>query len=406
MLLIALYVSFLSACSNMNKPDSGDNKKTSTTKTYTPLTEAQKEHYSQQIWPLYNELLATHGFNGGIIIAKNGEVLFEDYKGYYNYASKQPLTANNALHIASVSKTFTAMVVLKLMEEGKLNIDNDVRSYLPNFPYQNITIKALLNHRSGLPNYVHAMENTTTQTFTKKGRRGKIVKYTRTIKTKPSASKLVTNQDVLDFFVTKKPALEYVPYTKFRYCNTNYALLALIVEKITNTDFPTYMKQNVFEPLGMKDSYVFSIKDANNYVPSYKYNFSPYPIEFLDCVYGDKNVYSTPRDLLAWDKALYTNAFVKEQTLQMAYTPYSFEKPGTHNYGLGWRLFVYPDKTIPYHNGWWHGNNAAFTRLVTDTATIIVVGNKYNERIYKAKHFAAVFDTSQNILDSLVESQL
>lgn len=406
MISIALIFSLLQACFNVNVKENADDKKTSSIKSYTPLTESQKEHYSQQIWPMYNDMLAAHGFNGGIIIAKNGEVVFEDYKGYYNYSTKQTLTANSPLHIASVSKTFTAMMVLKLMEEGKINLDADVRTYLTNFPYQNITIKMLLNHRSGLANYVHAMESTITKTFTKKNKRGKKITYTRTYKTKPNTEKLVTNNDVLEFLATKKPALEALPNRRFQYCNTNYALLALVIEKVSNTDFPTYMKQHLFEPLGLTNTFVFSIKDSNNYNPSYKYNFSPYPIEFLDCVYGDKNVYSTPRDLLAWDKALYTNSFVKEETLQMAYTPYSFERPGTHNYGLGWRLFVYPEKTIPYHNGWWHGNNAAFTRLVNDTATIIVLGNKFNSRIYKAKNFASVFATNPATADSLAESEL
>lgn len=405
MISIALIFSLLQACFSVNDRDKIKVKPTSITK-YTPLTDAQREHYSQQLWPLYNELLGNHGFSGGIIVAKNGEVVFEDYKGYYNYGKKESLTANSALHIASVSKTFTAMVVLKLMEEGKINVDDNVKTYLPSFPYENITIKMLLNHRSGLPNYVHAMETTVTKTFVRKNKRGKKITYTRTYKTKPNATKLVTNAEVLEFLATKKPAVEALPNRKFNYCNTNYALLALVVEKVTNTDFPTYMKQRVFDSLGMKNTFVFSIKDVPNYIPSYKGNYSPYNLEFLDCVYGDKNVYSTPRDLLAWDDALYNNKFVKQETLQMAYTPYSFERPGTHNYGLGWRLFTYPDKTIPYHNGWWHGNNAVFTRLVTDTATIIVLGNKYNSRIYKAKNLGVVFAKNPSVTDSLVESEL
>ena len=128
--------------------------------------------------------------------------------------------------------------------------------------------------------------------------------------------------------------------------------------------------------------------------PSYKYNFVPYGIEKLDCVYGDKNVYSTPEDLLIWDQALYTNKIISQNTLQIAFTPYSNERPSYHNYGLGFRLYTYPDKIIPYHNGWWHGNNAVFTRMVQDSATIIVLGNKFNSKIYKAKELANIFAQS------------
>lgn len=113
---------------------------------------------------------------------------------------------------------------------------------------------------------------------------------------------------------------------------------------------------------------------------------------FLDAVYGDKNVYTTPRDLLNWDRALSSGKLFTEKTLEAAFTPYSNEKPGIRNYGLGWRMNVYPSgKKMIYHNGWWHGNNAAFIRLIRDSATIIVVGNKFNRGIYRAKDMANLF---------------
>lgn len=366
---------------------------------YAPLSQTQKEYYQQQISPIYNDLLVNSGFNGGILVAKNGEVVFEDYRGFSNFSTKDPITANTQFHIASVSKTFTAMSVLKLQEQGKINIDADVKLYLPNFPYENITVKNLLSHRSGLPNYVHLMEAKITESYRVKNRRGRWVTKTRVVVNNISKA-LVTNEDVLKFLAEKHPPVEALPNRRFHYCNTNFALLALIVERVSGQDFPSYVKQNIFEPLGMHDSYVFSIKDTVRYTPSYKYNYVPYTLEKLDCVYGDKNVYSTPRDILLWDKALYTNQVVSQQTLQMAYTPLSNERAGTHNYGLGWRLLTYPTYTVPYHNGWWHGNNAVFTRLTKDTATIIVLGNKFNSRIYKAKHIAQVFTNTTDTLQT------
>ena len=365
---------------------------------YKPLSQSQKEHYLKQILPTYNSLLGNAGFNGAILIAKNGEIIFEDYKGVINYKTKEPITANSQFHIASVSKTFTAMAVLRLMEQGKINLDADVKTYLSAFPYNNVTIKNLLSHRSGLPNYVHLMEGNSTESFRKKNKRGKWVTYSRVVKNNNIKAGLVTNKDMLQFLIDKHPAIESLPNRRFQYCNTNFALLALIVEKITGLDFPTYMKDSVFTPLGMNNTYVFSIKDTAHYTPSYKYNFVPYGIEKLDCVYGDKNVYSTPRDMLVWDKTLYTNKFITQQTYQLACTACSNERSGTHNYGLGWRLFTYPTYTIPYHNGWWHGNNAVFTRLVKDTATIIVLGNRYNPRIYKAKELANIFTQTTDTL--------
>ncbi|HAK12144.1 MAG TPA: serine hydrolase, partial [Chitinophagaceae bacterium] len=102
----------------------------------------------------------------------------------------------------------------------------------------------------------------------------------------------------------KKPAIQSRPDTRFQYCNTNYVMLALLVEKITGQSFPQYMKDSVFTPLGMKNSFVFSKADTGRYIPSYMYNNRVYGIERLDCTYGDKNIYSTPREMLIWDKVL------------------------------------------------------------------------------------------------------
>ena len=391
-MLIAILSYFLFSCNSANFSDVLKSSHDSTI-SVKPLSENIKGYYQQQIENVYSQLLVNSGFNGGILIAKNGEIIFEDYKGYANYATKTPLTKSTPIHIASVSKTFTSIAILQLMEKQKLYLDSDVRNYLPNFPYANITVKNLLSHRSGLPNYVHLMDGRSVMLSRKKNKRGKWVTYKKIIQNN-IGNGFVTNDKVLSFLIDKHPPIEALPNKKFNYCNTNFALLALIVEKITGQDFPTYVKKNIFMPLGMNNSYVFSIKDTSRYTPSYKYNFVPYGIEKLDCVYGDKNVYSTPEDLLIWDQALYTNKIISQNTLQIAFTPYSNERPSYHNYGLGFRLYTYPDKIIPYHNGWWHGNNAVFTRMVQDSATIIVLGNKFNSKIYKAKELANIFAQS------------
>jgi CubicO group peptidase (beta-lactamase class C family) len=190
--------------------------------------------------------------------------------------------------------------------------------------------------------------------------------------------------------ITWRPRIDNNPGKSFHYCNTNYVLLAMIVEKITGMAYPQYMKDSVFTPLGMLHSFVFSSKDTSQYVPTYIGNTS-YAMDHLDCTYGDKNVYSTVQDMLLWDKALYEHRFVSAATLDTAFTPNSHERRSMHNYGLGWRLFMNNGDTIVYHNGKWHGTNTAFTRLVQDTATIIVLGNRYNRNIYHSKKLADIF---------------
>jgi CubicO group peptidase (beta-lactamase class C family) len=327
------------------------------------------ERYHNEIQDFYEKKLLRTGFNGAILVAKKGQVLFEDYHGFYNLQKKDSLTKHSAFHLASVSKTFTAMATLKLAQMGKLSLDDDVKKFFPNFPYENVKVKDLLDHRSGLPNYLYFMEQLG---WDKKQH--------------------CTNQDVLDYLIKYKPAAT-TPDTHFTYCNTNYALLGLIIEKASGISYAAFLQQQFFTPLQMKDTYVYSIADSATAMPSYDYRGRQEAFTFLDCGIGDKNIYSTPEDLLKWDQAMYSNQIFSKETLEKAFTPYSNEKPGIRNYGYGWRMNVYPNgKKVIYHNGWWHGNNASFIRMIQDSVTIIVLGNKYNSNIYHSKDLEAIFD--------------
>ncbi len=334
------------------------------------LSEKEYNYYHTNTNHFFDSLLITKGFNGSILVAKNGSVLYEKYCGFTDpVAQKDTFTASSAFHLASVSKTFTAMGILKLMEEGKIQLNDTLGKYFPAFPHEGITLKMLLNHRSGLPNYTHYLE---------------AFKWDK--------KKLVTNSDILQSFYQLHPALDFRPGTRFAYCNTNYALLALIIEKVTGTSYNEFMKSSFFVPLGMNDTYVYTPADEARAMPSYQWNNKKFPVEFLDLVYGDKNIYSTVRDMLKWDQALYAGKLFSQQTLDSAFAPYSFEKEGKRNYGLGWRMTLLDNgKKLLYHNGWWHGNNAVFIRLIDENATIIVLGNKFNRRIYSSKNICDLF---------------
>ncbi len=339
--------------------------------------EATRIKTACELW--YDSVLKQKEFNGEILVAKNGNIVFEQYNGTGHLPGTDSISQNTPLHIASVSKTFTAMAVLKLWQDGKLNIDDEFSKYFSAFNYPGVTIRSLLNHRSGLPNYTHFLEN---MGWDKKS--------------------MATNEDVLNFLMTRKSELIDItpPNTHFSYCNTNYALLALLIEKITGKKYADHLNQAFFIPLQMKNTYVFSLADTTKALPSYNWKGKPEPFGFLDAVYGDKNIYTTVRDLLIWDRALSTNLLFTEETLQQAYAPYSNEKPGIRNYGLGWRMYMYPTgKKIVYHNGWWHGSNASFIRLLNDSATIIVIGNKFTRSVYHAKILASIFDSYYGPVD-------
>ena len=359
----------------------------------TVLSNDEKERLIAEVKAKYQSLLGNKGFSGEILIAKNGEVIFEDYKGYSNFSDKTAIIPETPIHLASISKTFTGMAALKLWEEEKLDLKSTVTKYIPQFPYTDVTIEQLLSHRSGLPDYTYFMESNKYTTVKVKNRRGRWVKKLKLIKAEsPFRQGLYNNQDVLDYMVTKRPAPAAMPNRVFKYCNTNFVVLALIIEKITGRDFPTYMQETIFKPLKMENTYVFSAKSIDKYTPSYNARMVPYKIEKYDCIYGDKNVYSTARDMYLWDKALTEGTYLKASTLEMAYQPQSPINKYYHNYGLGWRILAKPnEERLIYHNGWWHGNNTVFTRLINESATIIILGNRFNKSIYKGKEIASVF---------------
>jgi CubicO group peptidase (beta-lactamase class C family) len=369
-LLLIVLLASLFAC-NQKENGKYSSPKAGSNVNFRKLTFAEKEFYKAAVAHKYDSILAKHRFNGSILVAKNGEILLEDYRGFSNPVTRDTITPSTTFHLASVSKTFTGMAVLRLWEENKLNLDDSLQAFFPEFPYTGITVRMLLSHRSGLPNYVYFM----TQDPAWKRR-------------------IATNNDMLQFMIEKKPALYGYPNRGFHYCNTNFALLALIVEKVSGQSFPDYMKNTIFTPLGMTHTFIFSKADSASYQPSYQPNNRPFPLEPMDCIYGDKNVYSTVRDMYLWDQALYNNRVVSQATYEEATKPYSLERPSIHNYGLGWRLMMLPNAKIVYHNGWWHGNNTVFARLVHDTATIIILSNKYNKAIYAGMKIGTVFANS------------
>ena len=337
-----------------------------------PISSAEFRRINTACEQWYDSVLRPGNFNGGILVAKNGGIIFEKYCGTGHIGGTDTITANTPTHIASVSKTFTAMAVLKLVQDGKIQLDAEFSKYFPSFNYPGVTIRNLLNHRSGLPNYLYFMDE---------------LGWDR--------KAYMNNQDVFDYLVNRKAELTNIssPNTHFTYCNTNYALLALLIEKISGISYPQFIKQNFFDPLQMKNSFVFTPADSAKVNPSYDWRGGMVQLTSLERVYGDKNIYTTPRDLLKWDRVLRTNLIFKPEILEQAYTPYSNEKPGIRNYGLGWRMNIYPDgKKVIYHNGWWHGNNASFIRLTDEDVTIILMGNRFCRGTYKAKNLVSIFN--------------
>ncbi|UOE37886.1 serine hydrolase domain-containing protein [Chryseobacterium oryzae] len=336
---------------------------------------SNKNYLTGYIDQYYKKIWEQGNLSGGILVAQGNEILYENYRGFARENEQNPIDKNTPLHVASVSKTLTAMATMKLVEAGKIKLSDHITQFFPQFPYPNVTVQTLLDQRSGLPKYEYFIT-----------------------KIQPAPAELsksfLTNQDILNMIIKYKPDLARETDTGFMYCNTNYALLALIIEKITSKPFPQAMKEMVFTPLKMKNTYIFQEKDIPTASQSFYFGGNKmYPLDRLDLIYGDKNVYTTPRDLFNFSKAMFSKDFLKPELMNMVFTPYSNEKAGQNNYGLGFRMKIYDNgEKLTYHNGWWHGTNSVFAHLLKSKVTIVAIGNKYSGKVYSALALSALFE--------------
>ena len=319
----------------------------------------------QKIDSFYNKNINSPYYSGGFIVVKNGRVIYEDYKGFANLKTGKKIDATTPIHLASVSKVLTATAILRLVQQDNITLDQKVTDWLPKFPYKSTTIRTLLNHRSGLQHYAN---------------------FPGLMKKNWNRKKVLTNQDIYNLLAQNKFRLKTPNDTHFDYCNTNYIILALIIEKATGLNYRKAMQELIFKPLGMTNSYVFNYEtDRETASKSYRGN-TVFPWDQFDDLYGDKNIYSTPRDLVKFDMGTYSPEFIKPELIQEAYFGYStihVAKP-IKDYGLGMRMRFLPpnNEKMIYHNGWWHGNNTSFVPVKKDTVTVVCLGNKYSNRPY------------------------
>lgn len=308
--------------------------------------------------------------NVSFLVAQNGQIIYENYLGFANRAKGEDISKDTPLHIASVSKVLTATAVLMLVDAGKIKLEQKVTDFLPDFPYPDVTVQLLLNHRSGMKNYAYFTYKTGVWDIKKE----------------------LTNEDIVTVMKHYNIPLESKTDTRFGYCNTNYAMLALIIEKVTHLKYPEAMQEMIFKPLGMTHTFVYEMAKHKGKVSlSYKGNMD-LAVEYLDGVYGDKNIYSTPRDLLKFDMARYSSSFLNPELIKKMYQGYSYERKGQRNYGLGIRMLEF-DKGEPfyYHNGWWHGNTSCFINMKKEKVTMFVISNKYTHKTYQTKKLAPLF---------------
>ena len=318
----------------------------------------ENDNRGKKINAFFEKKFSRNQFNGNILFAENGNIITQKSYGYSNLRKKEPLTKEHSFQLASVSKPFTSIAILQLIENNKINLKDTIQEFFPEFPYQGITIHQLLSHRSGMSQYTHFCDAPDSIW--------------------PDKSITINNQDVINIITRIVPLINYKPDYKYYYCNTNYLILASIVEQVSGISFKQYVKKYIFEPSGMFNSAIYdrtNFEDLVLPVQGYE-NKTPWEDVYLNGVVGDKGVYSTTEDLLKFDRALEKNILISDSLKKLAFTKMNLERKGNKNYGYGFRLKEHEKYgKIVYHTGWWKGFRSYFVKVLDKNQTIIVLNN-------------------------------
>ncbi|MBA4146505.1 MAG: beta-lactamase family protein [Verrucomicrobia bacterium] len=308
-----------------------------------------------------------------VMVIKDGKPVFTKGYGMADLEKRIPCSTNTNFRLASVTKQFTAMAILTLAERGKLSLEDRVPKYFPEFPEygKGITIRHLLTHTSGVPDYEDDM---------------------------PDGLKIpLSDRDVLHILRQQK-TLYFSPGSDFRYSNSGYAMLALLVEIASGETFPAYLEKHIFKPLGMNDSiaYVAGVSQVPNRAFGYalengKWNFSDQSL--TSAVLGDGGIYSSVADLLKWDQALYTGKLVGRKMLEEAFTPHSQKSDFAESgYGYGWYIGKVRGTNSVWHYGSTCGFRTHFARFPEKNLSVIILTNRREPELNViAEQTAALF---------------
>jgi len=330
---------------------------------------SQANKYSEFISCMKSKGLST----GNILVYEKGEIVFQSSNGLRTIDPIDSLTLNSQFRLASVSKQFTSVAVMKLKQEGKLDYNQKVSSILNDFPHDNITIKHLLQHTSGIADYIKIIsQNYVPQNSTKRD--------------------ILGNNEILDIFYNSNPKLKFQPGEKYEYSNTGYLVLASIVEEVSKQHFREFLKENIFDPLNMNNTLLYSYKegydsDIPNRVFGYSLNEEKDGYELNDYhvvndVRGDGGIYSTINDLFKWNMALLDYKVVPKKLLDEAWRVGTLNNGEDFGYGYGW---VIGERTKPksvFHSGGWVGfvtylyneidTKSGYVILTNDSSRVLV----------------------------------
>ncbi len=341
------------------------------------------EEKIEKIDDLLNQMHENDQFNGTVLLAEGDDIIYEKILGYSNIEKKEKLTVDASFRLASVSKQFIGMAIMILKERGKLDYDDDIQKHLPELPYAGVTIRHLLWHTGGLPDYMNLFEqNWDTE--------------------KPDEKrKMAYNADAVALFAKLNPKPDFPPGEKWAYSNTGYVFLGEIVERASGQPVADFIQKNIYDPLEMTHSHVFQTNDKFNpkqRVYGFNYSTNKAGFEVNDWTYingmiGDGGLYSSARDLLNWSQALDTEKLVKKSTLEEAFTSGKLNNGEETGYGFGWGVNkTESGEKVVSHSGGWVGFRTYISRMLDSKMTFIFLTN------HSSQHLRMVMSGVRNIL--------
>ena len=308
------------------------------------------------------KLYADYGqFNGAVLVAESGKVIYKKGFGPANMEWNIPNRPDTKFRLGSITKQFTSMLVLQLVEAGKVSLDGKLSDYLPSYRKDTggkVTIHHLLTHTSGIPSYTGLPD---------------------------FGSKISRDPYAVDEFVETfcSGDLEFEPGATYRYNNSGYFLLGAVIEKVTGRPYEQVLEEKIFRPLGMKDSgYDHSAAVIPRRAAGYEQSLEGYansPYLDMSLPYAAGSLYSTVEDLYLWDQALYTDRLLSAKMMELLFKPH-VQRPGSA-YGYGWGV---GKKTLPRskrevafvrHDGGINGFNTLIERYVDDRHLVVLLNN-------------------------------
>lgn len=304
------------------------------------------------------EQFEQHKFNGGVLLVRDGQVLLSKTCGFTDHTATQRLDDHTAFRLASVSKQFTAAGILRLAQMGSISLDDSVAMHLEGFISDQVTIRHLLNQTSGIPDIYEEVAEQRRDEF----------------------GRVLTISNVVEL-VKEHGELEREPGDAMEYSNTNYVLLAGIIESVSGESFERFMQDELFKPLGMNDTRVWNLLSTDR-SPNQSYGFdqidgdrTPVRTTWIDGVSGDGAVFCSLHDLVIWDRFWDGNPLVSDDLLEQAFERPKLNDGTSSDYGFGWVV----EGKRHWHNGAWLAANTYIVRYPESHCCLVVLDNSSNE---------------------------